>query len=164
MKKASSGSQPRNRAKKSVRRFRMPEFFAPHAKWITIGIIIICFITVLGAMFALWYFTPEKIANREIEYLAKDYYENYFYDDYFGSLPEENRGVEFKRYVTLGLAPTYLRQLLQFDNSRHTSSAVKFSNPVYFCDTNKTKVIFYPHAPFGKTDYTMKIDLSCEPQ
>ena len=136
--------------------------FAPHAKRITVGVIVVCLLTVLGAMFGLWYFTPDKVAYREIEKIARDYYENYFYDSYFGTLTGDDRIAEFEKYITPGFAPTYLRQLLNYDNGKHQSSTPKFSDPSYFCDTNATKVIFYPYAPYGKTDYRMKIIMSCE--
>ena len=29
------------------------------------------------------------------------------------------------------------------------------------CDKNKTKVIFYPEDPYGKTDYKIETELSC---
>lgn len=145
-------------------KFKTPKLFAPHAKRITIALIVICFVTVLGAMFAFWYFAPAKVARREIEYLAKDYYENYLYDSYFGELVGEERQAEFERYVVVGLAPTYLRQLLNYDNGRHQDSASKFSDPSYFCDTNATKVVFYPYSPFAVTDYTVKIEMSCASQ
>ena len=141
-----------------------PKFFAPHAKRVTIVLIVICLITVLGAMFGVWFFSPEKVARREIEKIAKDYYENYFYDTYFAELAEEERQAEFERYTTRGFAPTYLRQLLNYDNGRHQDSSSKFNYPSYLCDTNSTSVTFIPYAPFAKTDYTMKIEMHCGQQ
>ena len=31
----------------------------------------------------------------------------------------------------------------------------------YECDTNNTKIRFYPTSPFGETDYTIKTDIKC---
>lgn len=143
-------------------KFKVHHLFAPHAKRIIIALVIIALATVVGSAVATWYFTPDKVAQREIERLAKDYYENYFYDNFSANLTSDKRESEFNRYVERGFSPTYLRQLLNYDDGKHQNSAQYFNDQSYTCDTNSTRVIFYPYAPFSSTDYTMKIDMHCE--
>ena len=142
-------------------KFATPKLFAPHAKRIVIGIVFICLVVVIGATVASWYFSPDKVARREIERIARDYYENYFYNNFFAELTGEDRQTEFEKYVKRGFAPTYLRQLLNYDDGKHQASAGYFSDPNYTCDTNATNVIFYPYQPFGEENYTMKIEMVC---
>ena len=142
-------------------KFRNPKLFAPHARRIAILIVCVCMATVFGAGVACWYFAPEKVARREFERIAKDYYENYFYGDFFGNLTGEERKVAFTKYAERGLPPTYLRLLLKYDNGKHSDSAPLFKYTGYTCDTNSTYVVFYPTEPFEAKDYTMKIEMSC---
>ena len=142
-------------------KFQNPKLFAPHARRIVFALIIICLITVLGSLGASWYFAPEKVARREIERIARDYYENYFYDNFFAELVGEERETEFKKYTERGFSPTYLRQLLNYDDGKHADSAKYFNDPSYTCDTNSTSVTFYPYPPFSEDNYTMKIKMDC---
>ena len=141
--------------------FKERKPFAPHAKRITIGVILICLIAVVGAAVACWYFAPEKVARREIERIARDYYENYFYDNFFAGLVGEERETEFNKYTKTGFSPTYLRQLLNYDDGKHQESAQYFNQLDYECDTNATRVTFYPYPPFEQENYTMKIQMVC---
>lgn len=135
--------------------------FAPIARRIAIATIVMNMFVISGDLFASNYFAPAKMVDRELAAIAADYYENYLYDQFFMSLLPQDREAEFRKYPEVGLAPTYLRQLLNYDNGRHADSAPVFRYKDYTCDTNLTNVVFYPHEPFGKKDYTVKYRLSC---
>ncbi|MDO4987107.1 MAG: hypothetical protein Q4E46_02230 [Candidatus Saccharibacteria bacterium] len=142
-------------------KFQNPKLFAPHAKRIIFGLIIVCLLAVIGSAVATWYFSPDKVARREIERIARDYYENYFYNEFFANLAGDERTTEFEKYTSKGFSPTYLRQLLNYDDGKHQDSAKYFNSPDYTCDTNSTHVVFYPYPPFSEDNYTMKIEMRC---
>ena len=71
--------------------------FSPIARRISIGVVIISVITVLGYLAASNYFAPEKMAHRELEKIAQDYYENFFYDNVSASVPTDQKTEKFNR-------------------------------------------------------------------
>lgn len=137
---------------------------ARQAKKIAVIVILIATVTVAGSLWANQYFSPAGRAGRELQALAKDYYENFFYDLL---LRESKSGGEtdlekiFEPYAKHGMQPILLRQLLLFDEGRHESSRKEFINDSYSCDTNKTSVRITPIAPFGRTDWKAEYNLSC---
>ncbi len=133
----------------------------PIAHKFAVGVICLCLVLVLGNMIAHFIFDPERAAKREMESLAKDYYENYYYDNFTANIPEDELEIAFMTYADYGFPPVYLRQLLLFDDERHADSRSYFTGQ-YFCNTNHTAVTFVPHAPYGKTDYTAKYEYECE--
>ena len=93
--------------------------------------------------------------------LAKDYYENYYYDVFTENLPEEDYLVAFTTYSEYGFPKVYLRELLLFNDAKHASSRGYFEGQ-YLCNTNRTGVTFIPYAPYGRTDYEIKYTYDCE--
>ena len=136
--------------------------FSPIARRIAIAVVIISLITVLGYLFASHYFAPDKIAQRELEKISKDYYENFFYDNFNADLTDAERQAEFEKFVDNGFARVYLRELLHYDGEKHADSAKAFKYKNYTCDTNKTYVTIYPTAPFGRKDYRIEYNYACE--
>ena len=104
----------------------------------------------------LGYFQPQASVERELESLAKDYYENYYYDTV--NEPE----TALAEFAETGLPTAYLRKLLAFDNGRHAASAEVFDSAGYKCDTNKTGVKIFPEEPYGRTDYRVEYKYACE--
>lgn len=161
------------------------------ARRFAIFVIIISSVLIFGNIAANAYFDPKAVAERELESLAKDYYENYFYDNFVAELRagyaagreivyenkeqqlgDENTDAEiesfedymnegFFQYVKNGLPTVYLRKLLLFDDGRHTTSRQYFSNQ-YVCNTNHTAVKIKPYPPFGRTDYETEYIYECE--
>ncbi len=105
---------------------------------------------------------PVKRSHNELERLANAYYIEYYYPHSLGKYLDQPETV-LKDYVHQGLPVVRLRQLLLYDNGKHSDSIDIFSNDVYSCDTNKTYVRYYPVEPYGPRDYTLKLDTSsCE--
>ena len=104
--------------------------------------------------------TPEEMAESELTELADDYYITYLYPTLLGDVFTANPEEKLQDYVELGTPTTYLRQILHFDNDKNMTSAVIFENVA--CDTNSTSVRFYPVAPFGPRDYTVRFHWNCE--
>lgn len=132
-------------------------------------IAIIC-IVVAMAGFGIYvgiqfYNMPEYATEREINALAKDYYENYFY----GKLLENSNEIGttipdiMKKYIEEdGIPPVKLRQFFLYADGRHKDSEKIFTTKEYPCNTNVSTVKYTPVAPYGRTDYTYEVNLSCK--
>ena len=125
---------------------------------VTIMVIIICLMCVVGvAAFSRFYFTVEHNTMERLDFLAKAYYEDYYYDLFMNTV-DGDKIEKIKRFEEHGFAPVYLRQLLSFNEGKYSTYRSYFDG---ICDTNTTLVYYYPHAPYGKTDYEIKYVHSC---
>lgn len=133
----------------------------PIARKFTTAVIFVCIFLVFFNLVAHAVLDPQKLAENEMQRLAKDYYENYYYDAFISSLPDEDYSIAFTTYSEYGFPKVYLRELLLFDDGRHTDSRQYFEGQ-YLCNTNRTSITIIPYAPFGRTDYEVKYDYDCE--
>ena len=127
---------------------------------ILLTVIVLCAVGVIALLFSKTYFAPENQLQRELEALATDYYENYLYENYFLNVPESDRTAEFEQYLTRGMEPIYLRELLSHAKNLHPNSAQIFQSAG--CDTNSTSVKYFPDAPYEKSDFHAEYKFSCE--
>ena len=132
----------------------------PFARKFTTIAIILCMALVFFNVGAHAVLDPKRVSINKIEELARDYYENYYYDSFVANLPEEDFQTAFTTYSEYGFPRVYLRELLLFDDGRHAADRAYFDGE-YFCNTNHTSVIILPTAPFNKTDYTLKYEYDC---
>lgn len=135
--------------------------FEPKARKIVLITIIIATTSVILSLFATFYFSPDKLARREVAKLAQSYYENYFYDLAIQGKSTSAQDQMFRTVAKDGFSPILLRNFLAFDKSRGGTSASKFNTPTYFCDPDESYIIFKPKAPFGKRDYLVIHNLQC---
>ncbi len=142
-------------------KFRNPKLFSNYARIIATIQICICFVVVVGSSIGCWFLAPERMAQREMERMAREYYETYFYENLFGDMEEKVRNEALKKYSRIGTPVTYLRQLLNYDDGKNSSLAPIFHYPEYSCNTNVANVVFYPQEPYTAKDYTMKITMDC---
>lgn len=107
-------------------------------------------------LFTLFNFiaTPEFIVKRKIESIAKDYYENYFYNSIPNPSPEA-----LNYYVDRGFASVNLRQLLLYDDQKYASATESLKK---YCNLDRTFIKIYPEAPFNRKDYRVDYSYSCK--
>ena len=107
---------------------------------------------------------PEKLVMQKIDELVADYYENTFYQSVVDSeaikSSASDKTVEdvIKRYNKFGSDKITLRQMMLYDENRHTQT---FDYISHYCDMSDTYAFYRPHEPYGKTDYDVKINYSC---
>lgn len=135
----------------------------PFARIFTTCVIVLCIVLVFFNLGAHAILDPKRMAENEFEALAKDYYENYYYDEFVKNVPEDELAMAFQTYTDYGFPRVYLRELLLFDNSRHADSRALFEGQ-YVCNTNNTAIQIVPYAPFGKTDYKVNYFYDCNYQ
>ena len=142
--------------------FRSVKLFSPLAKRTVVVFVAICITLVTINVVASSYFNPETVVNREITALAQEYYEDYLYQNLIGDRTGDAIVEELKRYDTVGVNNTYLRQLLLYDSGRRKGASGYFDQPGFTCDRNKTYIKYFPDPPYGKKDYHFDIKLVCE--
>ena len=147
-----SKKTPRKVVKKDQKKFQP---MAGITKKVITGGVLLCVVAVLMSLVINFYFEPSKVAERKLDELVKDYYENYYYDQYVVSSLENVKDGDYPRIKVK------LRHLLMFDNGRNSSYKKYFDNTSYYCDSSESKVEFYPQAPYGKKDYETKVELVC---
>lgn len=115
-----------------------------------LAVIVLAMMAVVLAVLMSFFNKPEQVVKSKIEEIAKDYYENYFY---------EKLSVDgLDRYVKTGFTAVPLRRLLIFDNRRHAEAeAVLYT----YCDPDATTIKFYPEEPFGVKDYRAEYKYTC---
>ena len=106
-------------------------------------------------------FTPIFFASRELEHIARDYYENYYHAKFIANKSGLEAEAAFAPYTESGFPTLTLRQLLLFDNSRHAASAPTFTIDGQPCSTSDTTIRIYPQPPFGPKNYRLETHLSC---
>ena len=129
-------------------------------RFITTGVIISAVMVALS-VFAVVYFNPETVAERTLEKMGREYYEDYYYDKFMGTISEEAFQEKMAIFKETGLQPVPLRQLLLYQNEKNAEYRSVFEKKGFSCDKNQTVVKIIPKEPFGKTDYELKTDLKC---
>ena len=124
-------------------------------RYMTTGMIVACVVVVGWMVFATFYFQKDVVAARSLDNIAKDYYENYFYERFLGG--REASAEVFKNHTEHGFTDVKLRQLLSFDRSRNA----KYADDFEICDKKNSWIRIKPVAPFGKKDYTIETKLDC---
>lgn len=119
-----------------------------------------CFVLIILNFFLGWYFAPEKMAERALEEMARDYYENHIYEQIVEPVMTDQE--KLKLYSEFGLSPIRLRQLFSFENAKHDQKRELFEKKEYSCDTNESTVKFFPEEPFGRKNYRIVPSLTCQ--
>ena len=148
-------------SKKVAKKLKSKKTPEPIEKKIILACLIVSSCVVVLSVFVGIFFSPQRVAERKLEKLAADYYENYFYDKFASTVPEDEKEKVFKDYSEHGFAPVYLRQLLLFDNERDAGYAKYFNTTTYSCDKNQTKIQIFPVEPYGRKNYRVEYAPSC---
>ena len=147
-----------SKARTSTRNNHKPNFCA---KTIILTVIILTFLVVIIAVICSLIFTPETITKSNLNKLATDYYENYYYESIVNSKEFnalDNVDSTMEKYTEKGFPKIKLRQLILQNQSRNqplTDQIIKY------CDEESTFVTFYPELPFDRTSYHIEFDYSC---
>ena len=128
------------------------------AKKIVIIVIAIAMAAVGIVLLVNLVFNNEAITKRKIEGLARDYYENYYYEKVEGLAGKDGAPNVMAGYAESGLSRISLRQLLLFDNGKNMAMMDEI---MAFCDTDLTNVKIYPEDPYGNKDYHIEYNYSC---
>ena len=147
-----------NRFQKKIKKFykKSQRTFHLTARKITLIIIAAVAFLVGIAILLSVIFSAENTTKRQIESMAKDYYETFFYENF-----TKNSGGEisaFEKYAEKGFAKVTLRQLLLFDGGRYKNLT---ENLTEYCNEGLTTVKFYPVEPYGTKNYKIEYDYSC---
>jgi len=119
-------------------------------------IIIPAVAAVVGIVLVLCLFlNPEARTKRQIEAMARDYYETYYYPNFKATTTGDDG---FEKYVESGFPKTTLRQLLLFDGGRYKDLTDSLTE---YCDENATTIQFFPVSPYSEKNYRVEYTYSC---
>lgn len=128
-------------------------------RWLLLSIVAVSVVTVSIALMTQLGDTPREKAEKEMKFLADDYYTTYLYPRLLGNLSNDPAEV-LSDYRETGVPTTYLRQLLHYNNDEHAELAETFQE--IDCDTNITGVKYFPVEPYGPRDYKTTYTWSCK--
>lgn len=141
----------------------MKEFLKENKKGLIIGLIIV---TIIGiAIVLLVVFGGKKEEQKEedklkgyLNELGKSFYEDYYYDAVESQ--NESAKIEFlTKFTDIGIKVN-LDNLSRYNGGGAEEKTKEFKENS--CNEKETKIIVYPKAPYGKTDYEVETILECD--
>ena len=116
---------------------------------------------IMGAVVISYVFEPEKVAKKEFERLAVEYFEDYFYPKFVEEIPEERWNERMQFYSKVGVQDVTLQQVLAYNMGMNRGSEKYFSRKGFSCDKKETYAKFFPEEPFGVEDYRVEFYYKC---
>lgn len=140
---------------------KMKELIKNNKKVIVPSLLIVVILAVVigvGVVIAKAPKSNEKELNAMLQEMAKDFYENYWYD----SVKEKEKHEVMERLSITGLSID-LDNLGRYNAKINEEKIKEFVNAKTKeeCNKSKTKIKIYPNAPYGKYDYTIETELDC---
>lgn len=123
---------------------------------IIIAVISIALLSVVAACLCGWLFKPERTVKSQINALATNYYESYFYPQIAKNTSDIDGTLQ--AYTDTGFSEVSLLQLMAADPTATTNT---FTLTLKYCDSDATTVTFYPDPPYTKTSYRAEFHYSC---
>ena len=148
-------------AKHKLKRFwrkKILRNFHLQAKKITIILIAVSMVLVAVAVAVGLWMMPEQRIHRQVEAMAVDYYENYFYKNFSDTVGEDTVADGLAKYAEKGFGRVPVKQLLLFDGGKYHeySSWIK-----EYCDTDASVIQIFPVDPYGPKNYRVDYKYSC---
>lgn len=134
------------------------------ARLVTFWGVVVCSVMVAITLILSIFFNEEAIAHRKFEHMAREYYEDYYYQKFISSISEDMFEQKMQTFSTTGLQPVLLRQLLLYQNGKNSEYRKYFDTKNFSCDRNTTSAQFFPVSPYGPKDYEVKFNYSCQYQ
>lgn len=144
-------------------------FVKAHKKESIVVLILVCVLalgaSVGGVTYAVKHKDKDKVKEESLsdllEQMGIDFYENKYYNQLGDD--EEKRNEFLEKYSKVGIKID-LENLSRLDNGKNVETIKKFVNKDtgISCNQTETKVKIYPKKPYGKTDYTIETELSCD--
>ena len=112
--------------------------FSTVSKFISLSIIAISMTLVIFAVLFAIFNRPENIVKVKIDSLARDYYENYVYEEFVSSdayAEITDLDAVMQKYTNRGFSRIALRQILLHDPDKYASDATYLRE---YCNENST--------------------------
>ena len=90
--------------------------------------------------------------------MSVDYYENYFYKNFQGTVGGGSITDAVSGYAEKGFAKVPLKQLLLFDGGKYRGLMDEMKK---YCDIDATTMQVFPKAPYNNDDYRIEYNYSC---
>lgn len=135
----------------------MKEFFSNKRNIIVCLSVLI--VLIVGIVLIVLFAVPKTGKSKleaELKEMGKGFYENFYYDLVVGSNGIDN----ISKFESIGIKVD-LDNLSRQNQENKKKIEEDFKNNDKECNKENTKVTIYPKNPYGKTDYTMEVQLDC---
>lgn len=156
-----SRQERKNLKARAARRLHLEPKKLSAPEYSLLGILAASCACIIAALIADASFDPAKNAMSAMSSLADDYYIEFLYPLTLGSQIDDPAPI-LSQFTESGLPSVRLSHLLLYNDASHASYASYFNNKYYKCDVAHSYFNFYPVAPYGPRNYTVKYSPSCE--
>ena len=102
--------------------------------------------------------TKEDKIEKKLLKMGTMFYEEYYYDALVEQKGSEDNAISYlSQFADKGLKISFDNLKTYFDKN----SLMNYTE-LMDCDVDKTRAVIYPKAPYGKKDYDIKAELSCD--
>lgn len=133
-------------------------------KMILICSIAVVLVIVFVVVFCLTTRNNKSLEDELSESLTK-MGEEFYTDFYYVEISKDKTAIEISdnlsKFKDIGIKIN-LDNLSRYDDGKNKEEISKFKNENGIaCDITNTRAIIYPISPYGKNDYTIKVELDC---
>lgn len=122
-------------------------------------VLIVCSI-IISVLLKNSHKSNENSLKNSLTEMGRDFYENFYYEQ-IGKSADERTNL-LAKYTNIGIKVD-LENLATYNNGKFKDKVSEFINnkTEEKCNKSNSKAIIYPKSPYGKTDYTIEVNLDC---
>lgn len=133
-------------------------------KMIQICAIALGLIIVLGVILFLTRgsrLSQEEKLNRSLTKMGEEFYTEFYYTEISKNKSDKEVSEFLSKFQDIGIKVN-LDNLSRYNDGANEDEIANFKNEKgTACNTTNTRAVIYPKSPYGKKDYTVKVELDC---
>lgn len=103
----------------------------------------------------------EDQLNDSLTKMGEEFYTDFYYTEISKNKSTTEVSAFLEKFSEVGIKVN-LDNLSRYNDGQNKEEIAKFKNKDdKACNTTNTKAIIYPKKPYGKNDYTIKVELDC---
>lgn len=130
-------------------------------KTVSIGAGLIIVITIIFILTKTVGTSLEDQLNKSLEKMGEEFYTDFYYTEISKNKSSAEVSEFLEKFSDVGIKVN-LDNLSRYKDGKNKDEIAKFKNKEgKKCSTTNTKAVIYPKKPYGKKDYTVKVELDC---
>lgn len=126
---------------------------------LAVGLIII-FAVILFLTRGLGVSLEDKLSN-SLTKMGEEFYTDFYYTEISKNKSDDEVSEFLSKFKDVGIKVN-LDNLSRYNEEKNKETIETFKNEKGTkCNTTSTRAIIYPASPYGKNDYTIKVELDC---
>ena len=102
----------------------------------------------------------ESQLDKSLTKMGEEFYTDFYYTEISKNKSTAEVTEFLEKFSEVGIKVN-LDNLSRYNDGKNEEEITNFKNGDKECDTSNTKAIIYPKKPYGKNDYTIKVELDC---